>query len=90
LPAGKKRKDTPARRLVEPQARRYNQIRPLLIIGCGAELYAVMSLDLSRNAGYALRNGLARARSVGLAAFAIGKSFSPFPKWLKSQTAQVV
>ena len=33
--------------------------------------------------------GLARARFIGLAAFAFGKSFSPLPKWLKSQTAQV-
>ena len=33
--------------------------------------------------------GLLRSRSVGLAAFAAGKSFSPLPKWLKSQTAQV-
>ena len=34
-------------------------------------------------------DGLHRSRSVGLTAFAIGKSFSPFPQWLKSQTAQV-
>jgi len=34
--------------------------------------------------------GLHRSRSVGLTAFAVGKSFSPFPKWLKSQTAQVI
>jgi hypothetical protein len=27
--------------------------------------------------------GLHRSRSVGLTAFAVGKSFSPFPKWLK-------
>jgi hypothetical protein len=27
--------------------------------------------------------GLARSRSVGLKAFAVGKSFSPFPEWLK-------
>ena len=33
--------------------------------------------------------GLLRFRSVGLSAFAAGKSFSPLPKWLKSQTAQV-
>ena len=33
--------------------------------------------------------GLLRSRSVGLAAFACGKSFSPLPKWLKSQAAQV-
>jgi plasmid stabilization system protein ParE len=33
--------------------------------------------------------GLHRSRSVGLTAFAVGKSFSPFPKWLKSQAAQV-
>jgi hypothetical protein len=33
--------------------------------------------------------GLHRSRSVGLTAFAVGKSFSPFPKWLKSRTAQV-
>jgi len=31
--------------------------------------------------------GLHRSRSVGLAAFAVGKSFSPLPKWLKSQAA---
>jgi hypothetical protein len=29
-------------------------------------------------------------RSVGLAAFAYGKSFSAFPKYLKSQPAQIV
>jgi hypothetical protein len=28
-------------------------------------------------------------RSVGLPAFAKGKSFSPLPKWLKSQVAQI-
>jgi hypothetical protein len=33
--------------------------------------------------------GLHRSRSVGLTAFAVGKSFSSFPKWLKSQAAQV-
>ena len=33
--------------------------------------------------------GLLHSRSVGLAAFAWGESFSPLPKWLKSQAAQV-
>src|SRR5579862_410619 len=33
--------------------------------------------------------GLLHSRSVGLTAFAWGESFSPLPKWLKSQAAQV-
>src|SRR5258708_2539751 len=33
--------------------------------------------------------GLHRSRSVGLSAFAVGKAFSPLPKWLKSQAAEV-
>ncbi len=37
----------------------------------------------------AFAGGLHRSCSVGLTAFAAGKSFSPFPKWLKSQAAQV-
>ena len=44
----------------------------------------------SRASGFGqIAGGLLHSRSVGLAAFAIRKSFSPLPKWLKSQAAQV-
>jgi hypothetical protein len=73
--------------------------KKLILEAARGTLDGTLSFDLfapahSALAGFRLRQtpfagGLLRSRSVGLTAFASGKSFSAFPKCLKSQTAQV-